>query len=234
MTHSLDAVTTTSTSSGASALAPYVLAAACFLWSPPIASATSSSGSRWDPTADGAKLRMLSSTSSAIGDPLFAAEPSADDGSAAVSARTAIVELRRISGLTWEQIAAAICVSRRSLHLWASGKPMLPGNEERLQRVLGVVRAVDRGSAAKTRQLLLSAAPGSELALDLLASGQYEAVIDLLGRGPGAKPVKRVVLSHEARSRRRPQPVGERAESTSEQAHRDVGEPRRVRITRDR
>ena len=37
--------------------------------------------------------------------------------------RKAVSELRRISGLTWEQLAWLFGVSRRSVHFWASGKP---------------------------------------------------------------------------------------------------------------
>ena len=38
----------------------------------------------------------------------------------------AIGELRRLSGLTWDQLARLFNLSRRSLHFWASGKPMAP------------------------------------------------------------------------------------------------------------
>ena len=41
--------------------------------------------------------------------------------SVAVPAGTAIGELRRLSGLTWDQLARLFNVSRRSLHFWASG-----------------------------------------------------------------------------------------------------------------
>ena len=41
-------------------------------------------------------------------------------------AGAAIGELRRLSGLTWDQLARIFSVSRRSLHFWASGKPMTP------------------------------------------------------------------------------------------------------------
>jgi len=44
-------------------------------------------------------------------------------------------------------------VSRRSLHLWASGKAMASTNEEKLARVLAVVRQLDRGTAARESQL---------------------------------------------------------------------------------
>ena len=61
----------------------------------------------------------------------------------------AIAELRRLCGFTWDQLARLFNVSRRSLHFWASGKAMSPANEEHLQRVLSVLRRIDRGSACE-------------------------------------------------------------------------------------
>jgi DNA-binding transcriptional regulator YiaG len=44
----------------------------------------------------------------------------------------ALSELRRLSGLSWEQLARMLGVSRRALHFWASGKAMARSNEEHL------------------------------------------------------------------------------------------------------
>lgn len=95
----------------------------------------------------------------------------------------AIAELRRLSGLTWEQLARLFGVSRRSLHFWASGKPLTPANEERLNRMLATVRRIDRGSAAANRTLLLTADSDGHITFDLLAQGRYEQVVSLLGGG---------------------------------------------------
>ncbi|WP_419950972.1 helix-turn-helix domain-containing protein [Candidatus Palauibacter sp.] len=75
----------------------------------------------------------------------------------AEATRAAVSELRRISGLTWEQLAELFGVSRRSVHCWASGKPLNAANHERLMRVLDVVRDADRGTAHSTRAALLEA-----------------------------------------------------------------------------
>lgn len=95
----------------------------------------------------------------------------------------AIAELRRLSGFTWEQLARLFNVNRRSLHFWASGKVMTPSHEERLQRLLAVIRKVDRGSASATRSALLAVREDGTLPFDLLASQQYELVVALLGTG---------------------------------------------------
>ena len=53
--------------------------------------------------------------------------------------RRAISELRRISGLTWHQPGQLLGMSRRSVHYWASGKPLNAGNQERLTRVFSTL-----------------------------------------------------------------------------------------------
>lgn len=127
---------------------------------------------------------------------------------ASMSAGAAIAELRRRSGLTWEQLARVFKVSRRALHFWASGKPMAPSNEEHLQRLLTVVRQMDRGAASTNRGLLLGASESGSLPIDLLAVGAYEQALALMAPG-GVEP--RRPLSEQAgtaptgRSPRRPE-----------------------------
>jgi DNA-binding transcriptional regulator YiaG len=103
-------------------------------------------------------------------------------------AGAAIAELRRLSGFTWDQLARLFNVSRRSLHFWASGKAMTPSNEEHLQRLLGVIRRIDRGSAKANRAALLAVRADGTLPFDLLAAEQYERVLAVLGRGESSRP----------------------------------------------
>jgi DNA-binding transcriptional regulator YiaG len=95
-----------------------------------------------------------------------------------------ILELRRLTGLTWDQLARVFHVDRRSLHFWASGKPLSPSNEERLNRLVALICKVDRGSAAANRSALL-AAHGTVIPLDLLVESQWDRVLTLLGPGSG-------------------------------------------------
>jgi hypothetical protein len=53
-------------------------------------------------------------------------------------------ELRRLTGLTWDEIARLFHVSRRSVFLWASGRPMSSDNETLLARLLAFVQGADR------------------------------------------------------------------------------------------
>lgn len=142
-------------------------------------------------------------------------------GNAVVSpqpAGAAIGELRRLSGLTWDQLSRVFSVSRRSLHFWASGKPMAPSNEEHLQRVLAVVRHIDRGSASANRTALLGVSEGGSIPLDLLVGGEYERVLSLLGRGE-AQRVASPKLSAEARAARTPQPTDELVGALHDRVH---------------
>lgn len=120
----------------------------------------------------------------------------------------AIAELRRLSGFTWEQLARLFKVSRRSLHFWASGKTMTPSNEEHLQRLLAVVRKIDRGTASANRSALLTVREDGTIPFDLLAAAQYERAIGLLGAGEAcrAQPPR---LSAEATAARSPRPPEE-------------------------
>lgn len=94
----------------------------------------------------------------------------------------AISELRLLTGFTWDQIARLFSVSRRSVHLWASGETMSSDNEEHLHRLLGVVKRADRGRAEDNRAALLSSdGPSNLCAFDLLVNGDYEGASVALG-----------------------------------------------------
>lgn len=136
-----------------------------------------------------------------------------------VPAGAAIGELRRLSGLTWEQLARIFNVSRRSLHFWASGKAMTPSNEEHLQRLLAAVRKLDRGSASENRTLLLAVREDGSLPFDLLAAGDYNRVVALLGPGHGRKPLPQSKLSPDAQAARAPRPPEELVGALQDRIH---------------
>src|SRR5258705_6076558 len=118
--------------------------------------------------------------------------------------RSAISELRLLSGLTWEQLARLLGVARRSVHLWASGMALSPADQERLLRVLATVRQVDRGGAAANRSALFAEHKGGVVAFDLLARGEYEQVRELLGPGKPRRVMNLTPLSASARATRMP------------------------------
>ena len=117
----------------------------------------------------------------------------------------AIMELRRRSGLTWEELGDLFGVSRRSVHHWANGKPVAASHGRPIHRMLAVVRQLDRGDQAGTRALLLAVDRGMEVsALDLLKRGRFDEAMGRIVDVPALAP-RRVPLSRAARGARRPQ-----------------------------
>lgn len=68
----------------------------------------------------------------------------------------AIRELHDYSGLTWEQIAKLFGVSRRAVHLWASGGRLSAANEELLLRITGLVRSISDAGQLEIRQKIVA------------------------------------------------------------------------------
>jgi transcriptional regulator with XRE-family HTH domain len=149
-------------------------------------------------------------------------------------AAAAIAELRRLSGFTWEQLARLFNVSRRSLHFWASGKAMTPANEEHLQRLLAVLRRIDRGSASTNRAALLAVRDDGTIPFDLLADRQYARLISLIG---SEEPTARVVaprLSDEVTAARAPRPPEELVGALQDRVHRETRTARAAKSVRVR
>jgi hypothetical protein len=149
-------------------------------------------------------------------------------------AGAAIGELRRLSGFTWDQLARLFGVSRRSLHFWASGKVMTPANEEHLHRVLATIRKIDRGMADANRSVLLAPSKDGEFPFDLLAAGQYDRVVVVVGAGRAPKPLALKPLSQAARDARRPRPPEELVEALQDSAYRESGRVRAARSVKVR
>jgi DNA-binding transcriptional regulator YiaG len=149
--------------------------------------------------------------------------------SATISSSASIAELRRRSGLTWDQLARLFGVARRSVHFWASGKPLNAANEERLGRVLAVIRYIDRGSARETRAALLSPLEDGVVPFDLLAREEYQVLADRLGAGVERIELSLTPLAPEARAARMPLPPAERIAAHKDSAHRNVGRGRAAR-----
>jgi DNA-binding transcriptional regulator YiaG len=70
------------------------------------------------------------------------------------SASVYLSEVRLRLGVTWAELAAIFNVSRRSVHLWASGEKLSERNEAELRRVHWLV--THSGDIAATKQSLLA------------------------------------------------------------------------------
>jgi DNA-binding transcriptional regulator YiaG len=144
----------------------------------------------------------------------------------------AIAELRRRSGLTWEQLARLFDVDRRSVHFWASGKPMNAANEERLGRLLAVVRHIDRDNARATRAIIVSALPDGVIPFDLLVMGAFDEVMERIGAGLQSHMPTLTPLSAAARAARIPSSPDERVGALQDTVHHEVGRSRTARAVR--
>jgi transcriptional regulator with XRE-family HTH domain len=146
-----------------------------------------------------------------------------------LSTAEALARVRGLSGLTWKQLARLFSMTRRSIHFWASGKPMRPANEEHLRRVLSVLEQVDRGDPATNRALLLTPRRGV-VPLDVLAERRYTEFLSLVGPGPARSAPRPKPLSSEARRARRPLAPSELLGAEQDRIHRDVGRGRGVAV----
>jgi hypothetical protein len=145
-----------------------------------------------------------------------------------------VLELRRLSGLTWDQLASLFGVARRSVHFWASGKSLNAINEDRLNRILSVVRRIDRGSATDNRTAIMSAQKDGTIPLDLLKSDRFDEVVDRLGEGGQRPRVVLTPLSAQARESRLPPNPETLTGALQDSVHRKEGKSRPARSARAR
>jgi len=173
-------------------------------------SPTNAAASTPDPTLD---ARRLASRWTNSGDVL--SEAPADRAFA-----EAVLEARHRSGLTWEQLASVFGVDRRSVHLWASGRPMSAPNAERLNRVLAVLRRADRGTMSTTKAWLHSPSSRGLLPLDLLREGRFDeiAMPDAAVTTPRAAPPSNAV-----RAARAPRPLEDLVAARQDRVHIEKG-----------
>ena len=120
------------------------------------------------------------------------------------STAEAILEIRRRSGLTWEELGDLFDVSRRSVHHWASGKPVASKHDHVIRRMLAALRHLDRGDQIRTRALLLSVDQAMHMsAFDLLKQRRFDEAMKRVDGVHASKP-DRIPLSRAAQQARRP------------------------------
>ncbi|WP_306149231.1 MULTISPECIES: hypothetical protein [unclassified Roseibium] len=104
----------------------------------------------------------------------------------AVEAVDAIHEIRRLTELTFEQLADIMCVSRRSVHSWVAGGNIRPSKRDKLGKVLATIRYVDSGNAGdNNNRLLHNSFPGGLTGIAMLRDECFEDLKSLLGPGIG-------------------------------------------------
>ena len=149
-----------------------------------------------------------------------------------------VYELRRISGLTWTQIAEIFGVSAHAPYLWASGSKVSAENHKRLGQVTTALRFIDRGSAEENRNLLLGSARPGQTYLDLLRSGECDLVQEIAGQGAG-HPFFGAALTQDAEKFNAPTHWGNALEASigideTEILHLNQPKPRRGKARRSK
>jgi DNA-binding transcriptional regulator YiaG len=150
------------------------------------------------------------------------------------STQQAVNELRKLSGLTWDQLATLFNVSRRSIHFWASGQPLASANEEKLNRVLDVVEYISLGSASRNRSLLMDIADDGKSYLEMLAAGEYNQLKSILNAGNAPKKPKSGQLSKAAELSRMPPNPADLVDALQDSIHSEVGKSRVAKSVRSR
>jgi hypothetical protein len=85
-------------------------------------------------------------------------------------------EIKDRSGLTWDQIARAMGVNRRSVHNWLSERPMSAEKEENLHTLALVVRTLAGSSQRQTRSRMLDRTGGESVFERFIAGRRAEAL----------------------------------------------------------
>ncbi len=179
------------------------------------------------------------STSASNGSIICLEDPQIEDAlepSNEVTQRT-ICELRRISGLTWDQLRELFGVSRRTVHFWASGKSMNGDNARQLMSVFDAVSRSHASDASSTRALLFTKGPNGQSAFELLRENKIVDAIEILGAGaqrtrPNLKPLN--TAAKEARKPLSPFVLMDSIEASSPTESRPGRAARTVRTKRDK
>lgn len=144
------------------------------------------------------RQQFLSGSSTESARISFTASMPDGEGPSELSPSELIVELKRFSGLTWAQISDIFEVDSRALHYWKAGNPVSAENHQKLGSAVAMLRFVDRGTAEENKRLLLSNARDGKTLLELMKAGEFQAVMDLVGKGAGRVSFGRT-LTDEAR-----------------------------------
>jgi DNA-binding transcriptional regulator YiaG len=107
---------------------------------------------------------------------------------AAMSDAELVKWIKDESGLTWDQIARTFDVSRRAVHLWASGGRVSAGNAEALQAFAALVREAVGSTPTETRSRLLAVGSDGQSPIDRFRRAQFAASSSVTGTplGPAA------------------------------------------------
>lgn len=87
------------------------------------------------------------------------------------------------SGLTWEQLSKALSVSRRSVHLWASGGRVNARHGEMIMRLAQLVRSAPVRQPSLVRAWLYASEPGARSPMEEFREQYRKARTPIQGTG---------------------------------------------------
>jgi hypothetical protein len=100
--------------------------------------------------------------------------------SAQTAARSLLAQIQGRSGLTLEEVAPLLGVSRRSLQNWRAQRRISARKEQRLRHLAETLQLLPIDNASNARQILLDRAPGRVRPYDLLAEGRFDAAYTMI------------------------------------------------------
>ena len=115
----------------------------------------------------------------------------------------AILEIRRLGGLKWEEIGNLFRVSRRSVYNWANGQATTAPHEHSIRQALKIIRRLDTGSQVQNRSLLLTQSSSGQSLFEILRANRFKDAAQLLA--PSRERRRRLLpLAPSAQAARRP------------------------------
>lgn len=100
-----------------------------------------------------------------------------------------LAEAKRVTGWTWDRLAAALGRTRQAVHGWTLGREITQANVERIARLHSILVYIDRGTAEENRALLNKPIAHGQIAADLIDEGKFDQLREILGRGGGSRNV---------------------------------------------
>ena len=175
-------------------------------------------------------VRQAPSTGSGFGEISLLDRSTVEEDQDIVASKV-VSDVRRISGLTWNELGNLFHVSRRSVHFWVSGKPMKQKNYKFLMKLWDFVRTVDRGSARENRKAIFQTIE-NKTPFELMSKGKFPEAQKLLGPGPGRKEMPTPTPENQTMPQRPPIPPDQLVDAMGDRIHFTHGKGRPARTLR--
>ena len=137
-----------------------------------------------------------------------------------------ILKLRKISGLTWEQLAKLFNTTRRSLHYWSNGNSMTDENYYKLINILAAIESCDTGTPRQNRRFLLTPIEGC-IPFNLLEQERFDD-FDQIKNYFNSNHIKPKLSTAEIQART-PQPLDVLVNAKSERIHTEKRSKRKAK-----